>query len=260
MALDRARALSAPSLGLAVGWPVVTPEGIDPARIPRHMACVMDGNGRWAEQRGLKRTEGHGAGEEALFDTVEGALELGLDWFTVYAFSTENWRRPPDEVRYLMGFNEGILQRHAEDLDQKGVRIRFVGRRDWRVPKRVLRRMDWAADLTKANRRMTFTIAFNYGGRAEIVDAVRTLVADGVRPDKVDERAIRQRLYDPDMPDPDVVVRTSGEYRISNFLLWELAYSELIFTDLLWPDFRREDLFSAVRQYQARQRRFGGVT
>jgi len=237
----------------------VTPEGIDPARIPRHVACVMDGNGRWAEQRGLKRTEGHGAGEEALFDSVEGALELGLDWFTVYAFSTENWRRPPDEVRYLMGFNEGILQRHAEDLDQKGVRIRFVGRRDWRVPKRVLRRMDWATDLTKANRRMTFTIAFNYGGRAEIVDAVKALVADGVKADKVDEKAIRTRLYDPQMPDPDVVVRTSGEYRISNFLLWELAYSELIFTDLLWPDFRREHLFDAVRQYQARQRRFGGV-
>jgi len=237
----------------------VTPEGIDPARIPRHLACVMDGNGRWAEQRGLKRTEGHGAGEEALFDSVEGALELGLDWFTVYAFSTENWRRPPDEVRYLMGFNEGILQRHAEDLDQKGVRIRFVGRRDWRVPKRVLRRMDWATDLTKANRRMTFTIAFNYGGRAEIVDAVKALVADGVKADKVDEKAIRTRLYDPQMPDPDVVVRTSGEYRISNFLLWELAYSELIFTDLLWPDFRREHLFDAVRQYQARQRRFGGV-
>ncbi len=238
----------------------MTPEGIDPARIPRHMACVMDGNGRWAEQRGLKRTDGHGAGEEALFDTVEGALELGLDWFTVYAFSTENWRRPPDEVRYLMGFNEGILQRHAEDLDQKGVRIRFVGRRDWRVPKRVIRRMDWATDLTKRNRRMTFTIAFNYGGRAEIVDAVKALVADGVKADKVDEKAIRKRLYDPDMPDPDVVVRTSGEYRISNFLLWELAYSELIFTDLLWPDFRREHLFDAVRQYQARQRRFGGVT
>ncbi len=237
----------------------MTPEGIDPARIPRHVACVMDGNGRWAEQRGLKRTEGHGAGEEALFDSVEGALELGLDWFTVYAFSTENWRRPPDEVRYLMGFNEGILQRHAEDLDQKGVRIRFVGRRDWRVPKRVLRRMDWATDLTKANRRMTFTIAFNYGGRAEIVDAVKALVADGVKADKVDEKAIRTRLYDPQMPDPDVVVRTSGEYRISNFLLWELAYSELIFTDLLWPDFRREHLFDAVRQYQARQRRFGGV-
>ncbi len=237
----------------------MTIEGIDPARIPRHVACVMDGNGRWAERRGLKRTEGHAAGEEALFDTVEGALELGLDWFTVYAFSTENWRRPPDEVRYLMGFNEGILQRHAEDLDGKGVRIQFVGRRDWRVPKRVIRRMDWAADLTKGNRRMTFTIAFNYGGRAEIVDAVKALVADGVKADKVDEKAIRRRLYDPEMPDPDVVVRTSGEARISNFLLWELAYSELVFTELLWPDFRREHLFDAVREYQARQRRFGGV-
>lgn len=235
-------------------------EGIDSKRIPRHVACVMDGNGRWATRRGLKRTEGHAAGEDALFDAVEGALELGLDWFTVYAFSTENWRRPPDEVRYLMGFNEGILQRHAEDLNGKGVRIRFAGRRDWRVPKRVLRRMDWATDLTKRNRRMTFTIAFNYGGRAEIVDAVRRLVDDGVKADKVDERAIRKRLYDPDMPDPDLVVRTSGEYRISNFLLWELAYSELVFTDVLWPDFRRQNLFDAVREYQARSRRYGAVS
>ncbi|MGN6693625.1 MAG: polyprenyl diphosphate synthase, partial [Aquihabitans sp.] len=170
--------------------------GIDMNNIPRHVAAVMDGNGRWATQRGLKRTEGHAAGEEALFDTLDGAIELGLDWFTVYAFSTENWRRPPDEVRYLMGFNEGILQRHAEDLDSKGVRIQFSGRRDWRVPKRVLRRMDWATDLTKSNTRMTFTIAFNYGGRAEIVDAVKQLVADGVKPDKVDEKAIRKRLYD----------------------------------------------------------------
>ncbi len=232
---------------------------IDLKRVPRHVACVMDGNGRWATQRGLKRTAGHAAGEEALFDAVEGALALGVEWFTVYAFSTENWARPPDEVRYLMGFNEGILQRHAEDLDTKGVRIRFAGRRDWRVPKRVLRRMDWARDLTHRNRRMTFTIAFNYGGRAEIVDAVRKLVAEEVRPDKVDERAIRRRLYEPDMPDPDLVVRTSGEYRISNFLLWELAYSELVFTDVLWPDFRAEHLYDAVREYQARQRRFGGV-
>ena len=232
---------------------------IDLKRVPRHVACVMDGNGRWATQRGLKRTAGHAAGEEALFDAVEGALALGVEWFTVYAFSTENWARPPDEVRYLMGFNEGILQRHAEDLDTKGVRIRFAGRRDWRVPKRVLRRMDWARDLTHRNRRMTFTIAFNYGGRAEIVDAVRKLVAEEVRPDKVDERAIRRRLYEPDMPDPDLVVRTSGEYRISNFLLWELAYSELVFTDVLWPDFRAEHLYDAVRVYQARQRRFGGV-
>jgi undecaprenyl diphosphate synthase len=234
-------------------------DGVDPGRIPTHIAVVMDGNGRWAQKRGLKRTEGHAAGEEALFDTVEGALELGVRWLTVYAFSTENWKRPADEVRYLMGFNESILTRRRDEMHERGVRMRFAGRRDWRVPKRLLKRMDEAADLTSGNRTMTLTIAFNYGGRAEIVDAVRALVAEGVKADKIDEKAIRRHLYDPDMPDPDLMVRTSGEYRISNFLLWELAYSELVFTDVLWPDFRREDLFEAVREFQRRERRFGAI-
>ena len=232
---------------------------IDPRRIPAHIGCVMDGNGRWAQKRRLPRIEGHAAGEEALFDTVEGALDLGIKWLTVYAFSTENWRRPADEVRFLMQFNESILVRRRDELNDRDVRIRFVGRRDWRVPKRLVRRMDEAFSLTAANRTMTLTIAFNYGGRAEIVDAVRALVASGTAADKVDERAIRRHLYEPDMPDPDLVVRTSGEYRISNFLLWELAYSELVFTDVLWPDFRREHLFEAVREFQRRDRRYGGL-
>jgi undecaprenyl diphosphate synthase len=219
----------------------------------------MDGNGRWAARRGLARTEGHAAGEEALFDVVDGGLDLGIRWLTMYAFSTENWRRPPEEVRYLMHFNEGILARHRDDLAAKGVRIRFAGRRDWRVPRRVLRSMDESAAQTAHNRRLTLTIAFNYGGRAEIVDAVRRLVAEGVSASKIDEREIHKRLYWPDMPDPDLVIRTSGEYRISNFLLWELAYSELLFSDLLWPDFRRENLFEAVREYQRRDRRYGTV-
>jgi undecaprenyl diphosphate synthase len=219
----------------------------------------MDGNGRWAQKRGLPRTEGHAAGEEALFDTVEGALELGVRWLTVYAFSTENWKRPADEVRFLMGFNEGILTRRRDELHERDVRIRFLGRRDWRVPRRLIRRMDEALELTRRNRTMTLTIAFNYGGRAEIVDAVRRLVADGVPAERVDEKAIRARLYNPDMPDPDLVVRTSGEYRISNFLLWELAYSELVFVDVLWPDFRRQHLFEAVQEFQRRDRRFGGI-
>jgi len=234
-------------------------DGIDRKRVPAHVACVMDGNGRWAQRRGLPRTDGHAAGEEALFDTVEGALELGIRWLTVYAFSTENWKRPIDEVRYLVGFNESILVRRCDELDDLGVRIRFSGRRDWRVPKRLIRRMDASVDQTKRNTELTLTIAFNYGGRAEIVDAVKALVADGVPADKVDEKAIRKRLYDPEMPDPDLMVRTSGEHRISNFLLWELAYSELVFTEVLWPDFRREDLQDAVREYQRRERRFGGV-
>ncbi|MBK9181103.1 MAG: di-trans,poly-cis-decaprenylcistransferase [Acidimicrobiales bacterium] len=237
----------------------MVPHDIDPTRIPRHVACVMDGNGRWAQKRGLKRTEGHAAGEEALFDTVEGALDLGLSWLTVYAFSTENWRRPADEVRFLMHFNEHILTDRRDELHERGVRITFAGRRDWRVPRRLLRRMDEALELTRANRVMTLTIAFNYGGRAEIVDAVRALVAAGAGPGDITEKAIRRHLYLPDMPDPDVVIRTSGEYRISNFLLWELAYSELVFTEVLWPDFRREHLFEAVREYQRRERRFGGL-
>jgi undecaprenyl diphosphate synthase len=237
----------------------VIPDGVDPQRIPVHVACVMDGNGRWAERRGLPRTDGHAAGEEALLDTVEGALELGIRWLTVYAFSTENWRRPTDEVRYLMGFNEALLMRRRDELHAKGVRIRFIGRRDWRVPRRVLRRIDEAVDLTRDNRRMTLTLAFNYGGRAEIIDAVRAMVAAGTTADKITEKRLARFLYAPDMPDPDVVVRTSGEYRISNFLLWELAYSELVFTDVLWPDFRRDHLFQAIREFQRRERRFGAV-
>ena len=239
--------------------PSAVPSSLDRSRIPVHVGCVMDGNGRWAQKRGLPRTDGHAAGEDALFDAVEGALELGIGWLTVYAFSTENWRRPVDEVRYLMGFNESILTRRRDELHDRGVRIRFAGRRDWRVPKRLLRRMDEAASLTEKNRTMTLTIAFNYGGRAEIVDAVRAIVAEGTRADKIDERTIRSHLYLPDMPDPDLVVRTSGEFRISNFLLWELAYSELVFTDVLWPDFRREHLYEAVLEYQLRDRRFGGT-
>jgi undecaprenyl diphosphate synthase len=235
------------------------PRGIDPHRIPTHIGCVMDGNGRWAESRGMPRTEGHKRGEDALFEAVEGGLELGVKWLTVYAFSTENWRRPPDEVRFLVNFNEDILLRRRQELHDRGVRIRFVGRRDWRVPRRIIKRMDESTALTEKNRRMTLTIAFNYGGRAEIVDAVRDLVADKVPAKKIDERAIRTRLYDPEMPDPDLVIRTSGEYRLSNFLLWESAYSEFVFTDTLWPDFTREHLYDAVREFQGRDRRFGGT-
>ena len=240
--------------------PAVSVSDLAGGPIPVHVACVMDGNGRWAARRGLPRTEGHAAGEAALLDAVEGALELGIPWITMYAFSTENWRRPADEVRYLMGFNESLLARRRDELHEKGVRIRFAGRRDWRVPKRVLRRMDESTEMTTRNRRCTLTMAFNYGGRAEIVDAVRRLIADGVPSAKVDEKAIRSRLYYPDQPDPDLVIRTSGEHRISNFLLWQLAYSELVFDEVLWPDFRRSHLFAAVRDFQHRQRRYGGVT
>jgi undecaprenyl diphosphate synthase len=236
---------------------------IDRTRVPQHVAIVMDGNGRWAKLRGLPRTEGHGAGEEALWDTVKGAVEVGVKWLTVYAFSTENWSRPPAEVRYLMNFNRGLLQRRRDELHSMNVRIRFIGRRDWRVPRSVLKEIRIAEELTAANTGMTFTIAFNYGGRVEIVDAVRQIAreaAEGkLKPEKIDAGAIASRLYGADAPDPDLLIRTSGEMRISNFLLWEVAYSELWFTPVFWPDFSREHLFEAIRDFQKRDRRFGGI-
>jgi undecaprenyl diphosphate synthase len=231
--------------------------------MPKHVAIVMDGNGRWAQQRGLKRTEGHAAGEEALFDTVDGALDIGLQWLTVFAFSTENWRRPLDEVRFLMGFNERLLVARRDDLHERGVRVRFIGRRGGRVPARVRRRIEETEELTQRNRRLTLTFAFNYGGRAELVDGVREIAREArsrkLDPDKIDERTIARHLYTPDMPDPDLLIRTSGEYRISNYLLWQLAYSELVFTDELWPDFRTKDLVDAIEEFQRRNRRFGNV-
>jgi undecaprenyl diphosphate synthase len=236
---------------------------LDRARMPAHVAIVMDGNGRWAQQRGLKRTEGHAAGEEALFDTVDGALDIGLRWLTVFAFSTENWRRPLDEVRFLMGFNERLLLARRDDLNERGVRVRFIGRRHGRVPARVRKRIEETEALTRKNRRMTLTFAFNYGGRAELADAARAIAEDvragRLRPERVDERVLARHLYAPDMPDPDLLVRTSGEFRISNYLLWQLAYAELYFTDVLWPDFRKQHLFDAIADYQNRERRFGSV-
>ena len=233
---------------------------LDARRIPVHVAIVMDGNGRWAQRRGLPRTDGHAAGEEALMDTIWGALDAGIRWLTVYAFSTENWKRPVDEVRYLMNFNERLLLTRRDELHAKNVRMQFLGRRDWRVPKRILRRIDETLELTRDNTAMTVSMAFNYGGRAELVDAVRAIVAEGTPAGKIDERTIRRHLYDPTMPDPELVIRTSGEYRTSNFLLWEMAYSELVFTDVLWPDFRRSDLYAAVDEFQRRDRRFGGLS
>jgi undecaprenyl diphosphate synthase len=236
---------------------------LDRERVPGHVAIVMDGNGRWAQQRGLPRTDGHGAGEEALFDTVKGGVEVGLRWMTVYAFSTENWRRPAGEVLYLMNFNRGILRRHRDELNDMNVRIRFMGLRNWRVPRSVLKEIEISEELTRNNTGMTLTIAFNYGGRAEIVDAVRQIVRDhdagDLRIERINEAAIAERLYDAEMPDPDLLIRTSGEQRISNFLLWRAAYAELWFTPIFWPDFNREVMFEAIRDFQKRSRRFGAV-
>ncbi len=237
---------------------------IDSDRVPAHVAIVMDGNGRWAKQRGLPRTEGHAAGEQAMFDTVKGGVEVGLKWLTMFAFSTENWRRPKAEVKFLMEFNRGLLRRRRDELNDMNVRVRFLGRRDWRVPKSVLREMDVSEELTRDNVGMSLSIAFNYGGRVEIVDAVSRLLADQqagrLRGERITAESIAARLYDPEMPDPDLMIRTSGEQRISNFLLWQVAYSELWFTPVLWPDFNREHLYEAIRDYQKRTRRFGLVT
>jgi undecaprenyl diphosphate synthase len=233
---------------------------LDPTRIPTHVAIVMDGNGRWAQRRGLPRTDGHAAGEEALMDTIWGAHAAGIRWLTVYAFSTENWKRPVDEVRFLMNFNERLLLTRRDELHAKNIKMQFIGRRDWRVPKRILRRIDETLELTRNNTSMTVSMAFNYGGRAELVDAMRAIAAEGIKPDKITEKTIKAHLYDPEMPDPELMVRTSGEYRMSNFLMWELAYSELVFTDVLWPDFRRNDLYAAIDEYQRRERRFGGLS
>jgi undecaprenyl diphosphate synthase len=228
-------------------------------RVPKHVAIIMDGNGRWANQRGLPRNDGHTKGEEALFDTVEGALELGIGALTVYAFSTENWRRSADEVRFLMNFNESLLLRRADELDERRVRVRFIGRRGRPVPRRLVRLIEHTEALTARHTRMTLYIAFNYGGHAELADAARRLADDVAagRVQRVDERALKARMYEPDMPPVDLLIRTSGEQRTSNFLPWHAAYAELIFTETLWPDFDRHALRAAVAEYQRRERRFG---
>jgi undecaprenyl diphosphate synthase len=236
---------------------------LDHDRLPRHVGIVMDGNGRWAKQRGLPRTEGHAAGESAMWDTVVGANEVGLGWLTMFAFSTENWNRPPSEVRYLMGFNRGLLRRRRDELHRMNVRVRFMGRRNWKVPRSVLKEMEISEQLTRRNTGMTLTIAFNYGGRVEVVDAVKRILEDHdagrLKGEKITPESISSRLYHPDMPDPDLIIRTSGEERISNFLLWQAAYSELYFTPVYWPDFGRENLYEAIRDYQKRSRRFGAI-
>jgi undecaprenyl diphosphate synthase len=236
---------------------------LDLTKLPRHVAIVMDGNGRWAKQRGLQRTEGHAAGEEALFDVVDGAIDIGLEWLTVFAFSTENWKRPPQEVRYLMGFNRRLLKRRRDELHDRNVRIRYTGRVDWRVPGSVTKDMEAAVQLTRHNTGTNFTVAFNYGGRTEIVDAVKRLLEDHdrgrLKGERITPESIATRLYHAEMPDPDLLIRTGGEMRISNFLLWQAAYTELWFTPVYWPDFNREQLYEAIRDYQKRDRRFGRV-
>src|SRR3989442_11302536 len=217
----------------------------------------MDGTGRWARQRGLPVAAGHRAGTRALRRTVEAAIDLGVRSLAVYAFSTENWSRPPDEVEALMEIFAETIERELPDLAKQGVRTRFVGRRD-RAPLALQERMAALEEETAGNSRLALWIAFDYGGRAEIVEAARRIVESGADADEVDEELVASHLYEPEMPAPDLLIRTSGELRISNFLLWQLAYAELVFVDTLWPDFGARELRAALEDYSSRRRRFGG--
>ncbi|KQB86864.1 isoprenyl transferase [Corynebacterium lowii] len=230
--------------------------------MPRHIALVMDGNGRWAQQRGMKRTEGHRRGEAVLMESVDACLAMGVPYLSAYAFSTENWRRSAEEVRFLMGFSRDVLRRERDILHEKGVRVVWAGRRP-RLWRSVIRELETAEELTRNNTRMTLVMCVNYGGRAEIIDATRHIareVAAGrLRPEQITEKNFQQWLYDPQMPDVDLFLRPSGEKRTSNFLLWESAYAEMIYQDKLFPDFGAQDLFTAVEEYARRDRRFGGA-
>jgi undecaprenyl diphosphate synthase len=217
----------------------------------------MDGNGRWAESRGLPVAEGHRAGTRALRGTVEACIDLGVESLAVYAFSTENWTRPVDEVEALMAIFDETIEREFPDLADQGVRTRFLGRRD-RAPASLQEQMTRLEDGTASNDRLQLWVAFDYGGRAELVEAARKLVEDGVSAADVDEASLVERLYAPELPDPDLVIRTSGEQRLSNFLLWQSAYAELVFVDDLWPDFGADQLRAATAEYSRRRRRFGG--
>lgn len=245
-----------------IDWTGVYPPEFAAAEVPAHVAIVMDGNGRWANRRGLPRTEGHRAGEQSLLDVVAGALQVGIKHLSVYAFSTENWKRAAEEVRFLMGFNRQVLRRQRDQLNEWGVRVQWAGREPklWRS---VISDLRAAEELTRNNTRMTLNMCVNYGGRVELVDAVRAIANEAakgrINPERITERTLQKHLYLPDLPDVDLFVRSSGEQRTSNFLLWQSAYAEFVFIDTLWPDFTREDLWRAIEQYAGRDRRFGGA-
>ena len=238
------------------------PPDIPAGLLPKHVAIVMDGNGRWANSRGLPRTEGHRAGEAALMDVLFGAMQLGVPVISAYAFSTENWRRSPDEVRFLMGFNKDVIRRRRDELNGYGVRIRWAGRRP-RLWRSVIEQLEDAEQFTERNDRLTLQFCVNYGGRAEVVDATRRIAelaaAGKIDPARIDEKMFARYLDEPDLPDVDLFLRTSGEQRTSNFLLWQSAYAELMFLDTPWPDFDRRHFWAACASYAARDRRFGGA-
>lgn len=247
--------------------PTPHPSGARPPKIPRalvpnHVAIVMDGNGRWAKQRGLERTKGHEAGEAVLFEVIEGAIEIGIKYLSVYAFSTENWKRDPREVSFLMGFNRDVIHRRRDDLDALGVRVRWAGRRP-RLWASVIEELIQAERQTADNNVLTMQFCVNYGGRAEIIDAVRSIATEvkngKINPDRITERTFRAYLDEPAIPDVDLFVRSSGEQRTSNFLIWQSAYAEYVFMDKYWPDWDRRDLWEAVERYARRDRRFGSA-
>ncbi len=227
-------------------------------RIPHHLAIIMDGNGRWAQARGLPRLAGHRAGTENLRRILRACVDLDIKILTIYAFSTENWERPPSEVRGLLRILERVIDRELKELDRNGVQIRHVGRLEG-IPERLQRKIQQALETTAHNDRLILNVAFNYGGRAEIVDAIRKIIADGIPAEQVDEALVSRYLYTGGLPDPDLIIRTSGELRVSNFLLWQSAYSEFYVTPTYWPDFDRQELLKALEQYSQRQRRFGGL-
>ena len=228
-------------------------------RLPQHVAVIMDGNGRWAEQRHLPRVEGHRAGIDAVRDVVESSARIGIRVLTLYAFSVENWKRPASEVSTLMSLHKRYLRLELKTLLTNNIQVRVIGRAQDLAPD-IRRELQMAEEKTVANSGMQFNIALNYGGRAEIVEAVRRLLATGVDPDELDEQRFSDFLYTAGQPDPDLLIRTSGEMRVSNFLLWQIAYAEIWVTDTLWPDFRKRDLLEAILAYQKRNRRYGGIT
>ncbi len=229
-------------------------------RIPRHVAIIMDGNGRWAQARGISRNEGHKKGLEALRSVIRAANDLGIRWLTLYAFSLENWNRPKLEVASLMGLLERYLEIEIDEVMRNGIRLRSIGRPD-RLPPRIRKKVDAAIERTQHNRNMTLVFALSYSGRSEIVDAARKLLRDAelgkIDPETLDEKTFAAYLYDPEVPDPDLLIRTGAELRVSNFLLWQIAYTEIYCTDVMWPDFGERELHEAIRNYQNRERRFG---
>ena len=233
---------------------------LKPEQIPNHVAVVMDGNGRWAKKRGLPRTAGHEAGEAALFDVVQGAIQIGVKELSAYAFSTENWRRSPEEVKFLMGFNRDVLRRRRDEMNDLGVRIRWVGRPQ-RLWGSVISELQEAEELTKKNKILTLNMCVNYGGRSELVDAVQAVATEvakrKIKPGQITEKLISKHLYNPKMSDVDLFLRSSGEQRTSNFLPWQSVYAEFVFMDVLWPDVDRNTLWEAIEIYAERDRRFG---